>query len=544
MTARPPDAYRRLCDSFRWQVPARFNIGAAMTDTHAAATPNVVALWAEQADGNLRGYTYEELRLWSNRVANALAGLGLRRGDTVGVLLGQSVQTAVVHTAISKAGMIALPLFTAFGEEAIAYRLEHAEARALFTSREWLPKALGAEARAPDFGPIVTVDGAAEGLPNIDDLTARASDRFTAVDTAADDPAFIIYTSGTTGQPKGALHAHRSLIGHEPGIRFLHPGIGPSNILWSPQDWAWIAGLVNVLLSGLHLGIPILALHQRKFDPEKTWDALERHRITRPIVPPPALRLMRDLPVPQGGWPHRIRTFATGGETIDAALHDWARGAFGTPLHEVFGQTECNLVLATNSHVMDVRPGQVGRPVPGHRVALLDDDNRQLPWGSTGRLAIRGGDPVMLLRYWKNPDATAAKYADGWLLTGDIAATSADGHFRFVGRDDEVIKTSGYRVGPSEIEDCLGKHPAVRLAAAIGVPDPQRGQAIKAFVTLREGHTGSDALAAELQDFVRRNLAVHLFPRAVEFLDALPTTITGKVRRKDLRDREAAKAGA
>ena len=363
-----------------------------------------------------------------------------------------------------------------------------------------------------------------------------ASDRFTPVDTLAEDPAIIIYTSGTTGQPKGALHAQRVLLGHLPGVEMPHDFFPqPGDHFWTPADWAWIGGLFDVLLPAWHHGVPVLAYRFRKFDPEEAFSLMARHGVRNVFLPPTALKLMRQIPQPRQRFPFALRTVGSGGETLGPELLDWGREHLGVTVNEFYGQTECNLIVANCAALMAPRPGSMGRAVPGHDVVVLDDRGNVAHAGIEGEIAVRRPDPVMFLRYWNNREATDKKFLGDWLLTGDRCRQDDEGHFWFVGRADDVITTAGYRVGPGEIEECLMKHPAVALAAAVGIPDPLRTEVIKAFIVLKATYAPSEGLATEIQEFVKRQLAAHEYPRLLEFVDTLPMTATGKIMRGELR---------
>jgi acetyl-CoA synthetase len=538
-TAPTYDAMRA---AFRWRVPARYNIGVDACDRHAAATPDATALIFEREDGRVQRFSFRNIKRLSNRLANALAFQGVARGDRVGILLPQSPETAIAHIAAYKSGLIAIPLFVLFGEEALEYRLSNSGARALVTDTANLPKILAIRDKLPELRVLIVVDGKGQnGTLDFATIADKASDALTPVDTAADDPALIIYTSGTTGPPKGALHAHRVLLGHLPGVEFpqdLFPK--PGDLFWTPADWAWIGGLLDVLLPSWHHGIPVLARRFAKFDTDAAFALMARHQVRNAFLPPTALKLMRQTGAPANHGV-KIRSIGSGGETLGAELLDWGRATFGVTINEFYGQTECNLVVGNCAKLMDVRPGAMGRAIPGHRVGVVDDDGNELPDGTTGQIAVHSPDPVMFLEYWRNPAATKAKFAGDWLLTGDTGRRDSDGYFWYEGRADDVITSAGYRIGPAEIEDCLLRHPAVAMAAVIGVPDPVRTEAIKAFIVLKPGATGDAPLARAIQDHVRTRLAAHEYPREVEFIDALPMTATGKIIRKDLRAREAAK---
>ncbi|MDJ0608602.1 MAG: acyl-CoA synthetase [Kiloniellales bacterium] len=526
--------YQELQDGFVWRVPDRYNIGVDICDKWAGS--DRVALVHKRADGAVERYSFQDLARDSNRLANLLAARGLGRGDRIGVLLPQAPETALAHIAAYKLGAIAVPLFTLFGPEALAFRLADSGAKALITDHAGIEKITGIRDALPGLSILLSVDGPAADAEDFHGRLAEASDGFEAVDTAADDPALIIYTSGTTGPPKGALHAHRVLLGHLPGVELpqeLFPQ--PGDLFWTPADWAWIGGLIDVLLPAWHHGVPVLSHRFAKFDPEAAFALMAEFGVRNAFMPPTALKMMRRVAHPCERWDYDVRSIGSGGETLGAELLDWGREAFGLTINEFYGQTECNLVVSNCAGIMPVKPGAMGRAVPGHEVAVVDEAGVPLPDGETGGVAIRRPDPVMFLKYWNNPEATAAKFRGDWLITGDTAARDAEGYFHFVGRDDDVITSGGYRIGPGEIEDCLLKHPAVAMAAAVGVPDAERTERVKAVLVLNEGFQPSDALTAQIQAYVKTRLAAHEYPREVEYRDSLPMTATGKIMRKDLR---------
>ncbi len=534
----PAADYDALRRGFAWRIPPRYNIAVDVCDRQH---PDADALLVVREDGRADRLTFGWVARRSNRLANAMAACGVRRGDRVAVLLGQAPETALAHLAAFRLGAISVPLFVLFGEEALEYRLRDSGACLLVTDAANWPKVAALRGRLPGLRAAIVAGGrGVDGTLDLDAACERASDALDPVDTAADDPAIIIYTSGTTGPPKGALHAHRVLPGHLPGVEmpqrfFPRPG----DLFWTPADWAWIGGLFDVLLPAWHHGVPVVAHRAARFDPEQALALMARHGVRNAFLPPTALKLMR-----QAGGGARpglaLRSIGSGGETLGAELLDWGRATFGVTINEFYGQTECNLVVANNADVMEVRPGSMGRAVPGHRVGVVDAEGNELPDGEAGEIAVLRPDPVMFLGYWNNDAATRAKFAGDWLLTGDVGRRDPDGYLWYQGRGDDVITSAGYRIGPAEIEDCLLRHPAVAMAAAIGVPDKLRTEVVKACIVLKPGVAPGEQLARDIQDHVRRRLAAHEYPRLVEFLDALPLTATGKVMRRVLRDRHAA----
>jgi len=528
--------YDALYRSFRWQIPALYNIGVDVCDRWAEIDPARTAIFNVRTDGAVEEVSYGALREASNRLANALAARGVGRGDRIAILLPQGPAVAVSHIAIYKLGAIALPLAMLFGIEAISYRLKDSGARALITCAQGLAKLAAGGDVAPAVEFVCSIDGAADGAEDFNAVLARAVSDFTPVPTAADDPALMVYTSGTTGPPKGALHAHRVLLGHLPGIEMPHEFLPqPGDRFWTPADWAWAGGLLDALLPALHYGVPVVAQKIEKFDPEQAFALIAKLRVRNAFIPPTALRMLRSAKPPKASL--NLRSVGSGGEALGVETYEWGKTALGLTINEFYGQTECNLVVGSCAAIDVSRPGAMGKPVPGHTVAVIRPDGSQCAAGELGQIAIKRPDPVMFLQYWGKPDATREKFIGDWMTTGDQGIADADGYFQFVGRDDDVITSSGYRIGPTEIEDCLIRHPAVALAAVVGKPDALRTEIVKAFIVLKSGQSPSDALAADIQGFVKTRLSAHEYPREVAFIDEMPMTTTGKVIRRLLRQR-------
>ncbi|MEM9633308.1 MAG: acyl-CoA synthetase [Pseudomonadota bacterium] len=533
-----PDAssYAELTSKFTWDIPDRFNMGVAVCDRWAEKEPDREALVYVEEGGDTERYSYADLKRLSNQLANLLVNRGVQPGDRIGVLLPQRLETAVAHIAALKLGAITIPLFTLFGEEALEYRLQNSGAKVVVTDTGGVAKLDQLRDRLPDLTTVFCVDGDTGSAQDLASSMAGHQDEFSAFDTSADDPAIIIYTSGTTGQPKGALHGHRVLLGHLPGVEMSHDFLGqPGDRIWTPADWAWIGGLLDVLMPALYLGVPVVACRFGKFTAEAAFQLLQDQKIRNTFLPPTALKMMRQVPDPEDRWKLNLRSVASGGETLGAELIDWGRKTFGLTINEFYGQTECNMIVSSCSRIMEAHPGIMGRAVPGHHVAIVTDTGEELPIDTLGNIAVKRPDPVMFLGYWNNPEATAKKFAGDWLLTGDTGMRDKDGWLRFVGRDDDVITSSGYRIGPGEIEDCLIKHPAVAMAGVVGKPDEHRTEIVKAYVVLKDGVDATDELAREIASFVKTRLAAHEYPREVTFVDALPLTTTGKVIRRELR---------
>jgi acetyl-CoA synthetase len=486
--------YDDLYRNFRWNIPEFYNIGIDVCDKWALVKPTADALFYLDSAGAQMSVTFAELRDLSNKLANVLRHAGVGRGDRVGILLPQAPETAYAHIAIYKLGAIAVPLFTLFGPDALEYRLSDAGVIALITNNEGVNK----------------LQGFSHKLPQL------------------------------TGMPKGALHAHRVLLGHLPGVEISHEFFPrPNDRIWTPADWAWIGGLLDVLLPALHHGVPIVAHRLLKFSGEAAFEIMRKFDVRNAFLPPTALKLMRTASSKDAALKMSLRSVASGGEPLGSELLQWGRDVFGVTINEFYGQTECNMTVSSCNSLMPSRRNRLGRPVPGHDVRIVDADGNICPAGVAGSIAVRRNDPVMFLKYWNNPAATSAKFRGDWLITGDVGVCDEEGWLQFVGRDDDIITSAGYRIGPSEIEDCLLQHSAVQMAGVVGKPDPVRTEIVKAYIVLKSGVQSSDELASDIRQFVKHRLAAHEYPREIDFVDELPLTVTGKVIRNLLRNRAA-----
>jgi len=550
------DRYDELHAGFRWQVPERFNLAEVCCTRWARETPEAIAIRYQREDGSRRDYSYAELDRAADRLAAALRALGVGRGERVAIVMPQRFETAVAHIALYRLGAVAMPLSMLFGPDALEYRINDSGARLALVDETGIDNVLEARRLCPQLATLVAV-GAAEGRGDADwqALLDAAGEAPKPVDTAADDACVLIYTSGTTGPPKGALLPHRVLIGNLPGF-VCSQNWFPQNdaVFWSPADWAWTGGLMDALLPTLYFGREIVA-YQGRFAPETAFQLLETHGVTHSFLFPTALKaMMKAVPEPRGRFDLRLRAIMSAGEAVGDTVFAWCRDRLGVVPNEMFGQTEINYIVGNCAARWPARAGSMGRPYPGHRVAVIDDDGHECPRGTPGDVALhrrdRHGDPdpVFFLGYWKRDDATTSKFTgdpdDSWCRTGDTAVMDEAGYLWYQGRSDDVFKAAGYRIGPSEIENCLVKHPAVANAAVVPKPDTERGAVVKAYVVLAPGHLASRALEQELQAHVRGKLAPYEYPKEIEFIDALPMTTTGKVQRRLLRLREAERAKA
>jgi len=529
--------FEALQRDFRWRIPQHYNMGVDVCDRHASRADQT-ALFLENAEGHCQTLSFAELKSQVQQLANGLSRLGLGRGDRVGIILPQRAETALAHLALWKMGCISVPLSVLFGPDAMRYRLEDSGTRAVITDSAHLPMLEGLNAELPDLEMLLNVDRGGGGI-DFWELLESSSEAFQALNTAAADPALLIYTSGTTGPPKGAVIAHRCLIGNLTGFELSQnfvPRAG--DVMWTPADWAWTGGLLDGLIPALRYGIPVLGFDGGRFDAVRCLELLEKYQVRISFIPPTALKMFMQVPNLETRFKLSLRSIMSAGEQVGEEVLRFADEVLQVPLNEMWGQTEFNYLVGNCQAIMPARPGSMGKPYPGHRVCPVDGEGRPLPPGEVGELGAWRDDPVFFLGYWNREQATRDKFIGEYWSTGDMGYQDADGYLWFVGRKDDVISTAGHRVGPGEIEDCLLKHPAVAQAAVIGSPDALRGSIIKAFIVLAKGHQGDEALAAAIKNQVKSRLAAHEYPREIEFIESLPMTTTGKVRRLELRQRE------
>lgn len=484
-----------------WDIPNRLNMAR-----QCLSGPKERLAIIDLTGGKRQDVTVGQLADMTNALAQRLLGT-TKPGDRVGVLLSQSPWCAAAHLAIWKIGAISVPLFKLFKHDALQARIIDAGLTEVLTDAE------GAVLLGDLAEPVLVADviPCAKPVP--------------FADTGPEDPAILIYTSGTTGSAKGALHGHRVLTGHLPGVSISHDHLQPGDCLWTPADWAWIGGLFDVLMPGLALGLPVVAARMDKFTTQGCADIIARGEVRNVFFPPTALRMLKA----EGQTIAGLRSVASGGEPLGAEMLAWGEQAFGLKINEFYGQTECNMIASSCGVVFAPRPGCIGKPVPGHDLAVLDAAGN--PTDGEGDIGVRRGSASMMIAYWNKPDQTAQKFRGDWLITGDRGVWDDD-YLRFVGREDDVITSSGYRIGPAEIEDCLLTHPSVATVGVVGKPDPLRTEIVKAYVVLKPGQS---AQADDLQQWVKDRLASYSYPREIAFLDALPMTVTGKVIRKELK---------
>ena len=574
--AEQVDGYEALHAGFGWSVPEHFNMAQACVGRWAGRTETAdnVAVIATGGDRPDRRHSYRELQEQANRLSHALHALGVRRGDRVAIVMPQRFETAVAYMAVLQMGAVGMPLSQLFGPEALAFRLQDSEALVALCDGSTLDAVQSVSGECPALHAVIGVGARQSGASALDwaAVLAQEPGEFECVRTLAEEPAVLIYTSGTTGNPKGALIPHRALIGNLTGFVCsqnwfgfdpFDAGAPSSAVFWSPADWAWTGGLMDALLPTLYFGRPIVAFNGR-FSPQVAYELMERHGVTHTFLFPTALKaMMKAVPEPRQQYQLRLQAIMSAGEAVGDAVFAYCEQQLGVTVNEMFGQTEINYVVGNCARLYPARPGSMGKGYPGHRVAVIDDDGKACAPGVPGDVAVHrldrhgDADPIFFLGYWKNEDATRSKYtgdpANSWCRTGDMATCDADGYLWYQGRSDDVFKAAGYRIGPSEIENCLVKHLAVANAAVVPKPDAERGAVVKAYVVLAQEYLLSHAdhrsdragfehrLTLALQAHVKGKLAPYEYPKEIEYVDALPMTTTGKVQRRVLRLQEEAR---
>jgi len=532
----PQTAFAALRQSFQIIVPDNFNMGDAAVGRHARGEQRDRIALVDTSGERDRNYTFAELDREAGRCASFLRQLGVGREQVVVCYAPQGFDAAIVHLAAYKLGSIIAPLSLLYGRDTLRHAIRDSGAKIVVSTRHAWDALDGLDAEL-DLAHLVIAGGARDA--EVDFARYAACEPLTSpVDTRADDPALLLYTSGSTGMPKGILHAHRLLLGYLASVSLFYElqMRDPGQVLWTPSDWSWIAGIVNVQLTGWFFAQTVVA-GQGRFTPQWAFEFMARHGVTHTFLTPTALKRMAEIASPYSDWPGlRLRAIGTGGEPCPSAVLAWGKQALQVPINEFYGLTEVNHLVGNCQRLYPARPGSMGRAYPGHQMVVLDEQGAPVPAGQMGQIAAHRSDPTLFLGYWKQPERTAAMFLGDWVLTGDYGSVVADGYFWYHGRNDDLIKSAGYRIGPAEVEDTLVRHPAVAEAGVVGLPDQERGQVVTAFVRLAEGHVPSEQLADDLRQFVKSNLASYKFPRRIEFVDEFPLTNTGKISRKELRN--------
>ncbi|MFG1372009.1 AMP-binding protein [Xanthobacter oligotrophicus] len=529
--------YAATARTFRWQVPETFNFAADVVDHLARTADGPALIWANAA-GEERRFSFSDMARLTARFASALAARGVRKGDRVLVMLPRIPEWQVAMVGCLKLGAVPIPCIEMLTAKDIAYRVRHAGARAVVARAEHAEKFADVMSEVP----VRLALGAAPGFEPLAEALAAGDEAFAPVDVAADDPAVLYYTSGSTGQPKGVLHAARGLYAWR-GSAIHWLDLRHGDTIWCTADTGWSKAGTSILFGPWSCGAASF-FYDGPFDPKQRLRLLEKYGVTVYCAPGTELFRVVDAGVYEHDLSH-LRHTVSSGETLNPAVAARWQKATGIPILEAYGQTE-TLMTLLNYPCVPTREGSMGKPLPGLDLAIIDGAGRRLPPGAEGDIAILTPNPQMMLGYLDDPERTASAYVEGpegrWFVTGDLGMVDEDGYFYHRSRNDDVINSAGYRIGPSEVENALLDHPAVQECAAVAAPHDERGEIVKAFVVLRAGFVGDAALVAALQDHVKRVTAPYKYPRAIAFLDELPKTMTGKVQRKVLRDLEKARA--
>ena len=538
------DNYDELYNSFRWSIPENYNIASDTIDKFSNSER--IALKHVLDNGNCNEFTFKYLQQKSNQLANVLDHLSLKNDDRVGIILGQCPETILSHMACFKSGKISIPLFSLFGDDALLFRLKDSGASTVICDDLSIEKIKRINEFLPCLKNIISINRKKSDATVLSfyELISNASDKYKNVESKSNDPALIIYTSGTTGDPKGALLPHKVLLGHIPGVEMPHEFLTSSHpvtdCFWTPADWAWIGGLFDVLMPALFFGIPVISYRSSKFDPEFTFTLLEKYEVKNTFIPPTALKMMKSFNQNFKGKNLKLRTLGSGGESLGQELLKWGKEIFDVGINEFYGQTECNLTISNCGLIMKQKLGSIGKPVPGHNVRLMNKEGSFINHeNEEGEIVVNSSSPSTFLGYWNNKSETEKKIIDGWLHTGDYATLDEDGYFYFKGRKDDLINSSGYRIGPSEIENTILSIDEVEMVAVVGVPDDLRGQIVKAVIVPKNKfyiNTQNLELKDKIKNKVKDKLAAHEYPRIIEFVYELPLTTTGKIKRNIIRE--------
>jgi len=533
--------YPRRYRNFRWNVPEYFNFGEVI-DGYAADHTRVALLYEDQ-DGKRARLTFADIRDQSNHIANALTGLGLKSGDPILLMLPRVTLWQAAYIGALKAGLLVIPCTAMLREKDLVYRANHSGARAIIASPESSELVADLRKDCPSIAQFLLTSSPRTGWTSLPAAMREASSDFTPVRTAASEPAICYYTSGTTKDPKAVLHSHAYTFSHRyTGLNWLD--LREGDIHWTTSDTGWAKAAYGVLFGPWMNGVTTF-MYNGRFEPKKELELLHRYKITTFCGPPTEYRMLIKEDLSQYRFP-ALRHCTAAGEPLNPEVIEVWREHFKLTVHDGYGQTE-SIILVANLPGMEIKPGSMGLPFPGHDVCVVDLSLNEAKIGDVGEIAVRVNPdrpPSLFLEYWKNPQETAASFRGDYYLTGDQAYRDADGYLWFVGRADDVIISAGYRIGPFEVESALLEHSAVMESAVVASPDPDRGSIVKAFIKLKAGVENSDALALELQEHVKRVTAPYKYPRKIEFVDELPKTVSGKIRRVELRRREAERAAS
>ena len=500
---------------------------------------NRPAMIFEDDTGKVHAQTFADVDREATNLAACLRSLGFGRGDLIGIHTGQHPDTAMAHMAVCKLGAVAVTLSQLYGPDSLCHAMNDCKVEVLLTSKDaWRALRETAKTRVPHVKHILSRDPT-PGEIDLGAVVSTDAPEFEPDYVGADDPALLMYTSGSTGQPKGILHGHRILAAYTPSINlFFNLSMEDADaVFWSPSDWAWVGGLLDMLFPAWMAGRPI-ATSQERFTADYAFDFMARHKVTHTFLAPTAIKRLAQTPDPHALYDLSLRVICTGGEALAADTLSWAETKLGAVCNEFYGMTEVNHLIGNCAAVYPRKPGSMGRSYPGHEVLLVDGDGEEVAQGEPGEIVTLATSPTRFLGYLNNPGKDAEMRLGPYLRTHDLAVQDADGYFWYKGRSDDLIKSSGFRIGPAEIEECLLAHPSVAEVAVIGKPDADRGAIVKAFVKLRAGVDANDALRDALRAHVKTRLAGYKAPREVVFVDGFEMTSSAKINRRALREAE------
>ena len=529
------DSYDEAYEQFEWDIPDTFNIAEAVCGRWADREDGKrrVALFYEDENGTQETYTFWQVQRISNKVANLLANVGVEKGTRVGIILPQRPETLFANLGVLQSGGVSVPLSVLYGTEGLRYRLNHSQTEVAIVDEDRAEVIAELQDELEHLETVITLDDPEEiDGQSWEQGIADTSPEFETVETGAEDSAYIIYTSGTTGKPKGAHHAHRKLLGYIPGWQMINEFPDSGAVHYTPSGWSWVGGLFAVVWGAWYHGQPVVG-YGGQFDPETVYELLEQYGVTNPLLTATMIRMMKD--VDHSRYDLDVEVVPSGGEKVTDDIFEFVEAEWDAVVNEIYGQTECNFLVGTNHELMDVNRDATGKPCPGHTIAIIDEETgeRKDP-GEIGHIAVKQPDPSMLLDYWNQPELTSDLFVGDWMKTGDAGSYDSNGYIYYEGRADAVIITSGYRVSPLEVEECLREHEAVNDAVVTGVDDEERGTIVKAFVKPEPGAAPSDELVSDIQEFVKDREAAYKYPREVEFAEEFPTTVSGKVQRHKL----------
>jgi acyl-coenzyme A synthetase/AMP-(fatty) acid ligase len=530
--------YDQTYATFKWEVPEYFNFAGDVIDKWAADPQKLAMLWVDDAGREVRK-TFRDVSEGSQRLANVLASQGVKPGDVVLLILPRNIEWWETFTACIRMGVVVAPGTTQLTSKDIKYRASTAEATAIITNPAIAARFDEVAADCPTVKTKIVIEAPRDGWTFYDQALAAASPKYPTAKTLSSDNCIVYFTSGTTGFPKMALHTHASYpIGHQVTGKFWLD-LKPADLHWNVSDTGWAKAAWSSYFGPWNMGAALFVQHTDRFDPKKTLELLAKYPVTTMCGAPTIYRMLVLEDLSKYKFPS-LRHCVGAGEPLNPEIIEVWKKATGCTIRDGYGQTE-TVLLCGSFPCIEPRFGSMGKPTPGIDLAVIDEDGNILPPNTEGDIAVRvdRGRPVGLFKeYWKEPDRTASVHRHGWYLTGDRAYVDPDGYFWFVGRADDVILTSGYRIGPFEVESALIEHPAVAESAVVSSPDETRGEVVKAFVILAPGFTASEALKKELQDHVKKVTAPYKYPRKIDFVTVLPKTVSGKIRRVELRNKE------